>query len=190
MEKIKGKDIGEFYRHSPMAVALVTVHANGKDSGMPAAWISPVSFNPPLFGVSISPKRHTHSMIVSAGEFVLNFLPLDKANIHAQFGGCSGKDVDKFKKFAVKAHKGDMVSAPILEDAYAAFECKLHGRQVFGDHEWFVGEILCIHRKEDSMSKDGVLNLKSLKPSLFLGQETYACVSGSGVKVLDRRSFQ
>ena len=70
MEKLIGKEIGEFYRHSPMAVAVITVHANGKDNGMSAAWVSPMSFNPPLYGVSIASKRHTFSMIVEAGEFV------------------------------------------------------------------------------------------------------------------------
>lgn len=187
MEKLMGKQIGEFYRHSPMAVAVITVHSRGKDNGMAAAWVSPVAFRPPLYGVSIAPKRQTFSMIVDAGEFAVNFLPLEKAEVFAQFGGCSGKDVDKFQKFGVKAHKGDLVSAPILDEAYAAYECKLHDKKAFGDHEWIVGEIVCVHRKEGVFSEEEVLNLSSLKPSLYLGKETYATVDEKNPRFLDRK---
>lgn len=189
MEKMKGRKIGEFYRHSPMAVAVITVHSRGKDNGMAAAWVSPVSFNPPLYGVSIAPKRHTHSMLIDAGEFAVNFLPLGKAEILAQFGGCSGRDEDKFQKFGVKAHKGDIVSAQILDEAYAAYECKLHGKKVFGDHEWIVGEIVCVHRKEGAISEEGILNLSSFSPSLYLGKETYATVDEKSPRFLDRNKL-
>jgi len=189
MEKLKGEQIGEFYRHSPMAVAVITVRAHDRDNGMAAAWVSPVSFNPPLYGVSIAPKRHTSSMIVDAGEFAVNFFELDKAEIFAQFGGCSGRKVDKFRRFGIKAHKGEIVSAPILDGAYAAYECRLYGRQAFGDHEWFVGEVVCVHRRQEAVSQDGGLDLNAVSPSLYLGQETYATVHGNRVRVLDRKEF-
>lgn len=189
MEKLKGEQIGEFYRHSPMAVAVITVHSRGKDNGMAAAWVSPVSFNPPLYGISIASKRHSHSMVIDAGEFAVNFLPLEKAEVFAQFGGCSGRDVDKFQKFGVKVHKGDIVSAPILDEAYAAYECKLYGKQAFGDHEWIVGEIVCVHRKAGVISEEGVLNLSSLKPSLYLGKETYATLAEKDLRFLDRKKL-
>lgn len=189
MEKLKGSDIGEFYRHSPMAVAVITAHADGKDSGMSAAWISPVSFNPPLLGVSIASKRHTFSMIAKAGEFAVNFFALEKAEVFAQFGGCSGRDTDKFEKFGVKAHPGDVVSAPVIEDAYAVYECRLFDRKTFGDHDWFVGEIICIHRREGIINQGGGLDLKVLNPSLYLGQELYASVNEGGVRFLDRKKF-
>jgi flavin reductase (DIM6/NTAB) family NADH-FMN oxidoreductase RutF len=189
MEKLTGKEIGEFYRHCPMAVAVITVHANGKDSGMSAAWVSPVSFSPPLFGVSIASKRHTHSMIVETGEFAVNFFTLEKAEIFAKFGGCSGKDTDKFGKFGVKARKGDTVRAPIIDGAYAVYECRLFDRKRFGDHDWFVGEILCIHRKEGAVTREGALDLESTAPSLYLGQETYATVQTDSARLLDRRKF-
>jgi len=189
MEKLKGKDIGEFYRHSPMAVAVITAHAEGRDGGMSAAWVSPVSFDPPLFGVSIASKRHTFSMVVEAGEFAVNFFTLDRAEIFAQFGGCSGRDTDKFEKFEVKTHKGDIISAPIIESAYAAYECKLYGQKTFGDHDWFVGEIVCLHRKEGMLTREGGLDLKALAPCLYLGQELYASVREDGVRLLDRKKF-
>ena len=189
MEKMKGKEIGEFYRHSPMAVAVITAHANGRDGGMSAAWVSPVSFNPPLFGVSIASKRHTFSMVIEAGEFAVNFFTLDRAEIFAQFGGCSGRNTDKFEKFGVRVRRGDIVSAPIIESAYAAYECRLYDRKTFGDHDWFVGEIVCIHRREGVVTPEGGLDLEVLTPSLYLGQELYASVRADGVRFLDRKKL-
>jgi flavin reductase (DIM6/NTAB) family NADH-FMN oxidoreductase RutF len=187
MEKLKDREIGEFYRHCPMAVAVITAHAHGKDSGMSAAWVSPVSFNPPLCGVSIAAKRHTFSMIVEAKEFAVNFFALQQAEIFAQFGGCSGRDTDKFKRFGVAAHRGDIVEAPIIMSAYAAYECRLFDQKTFGDHDWFVGEVVCIHRREGIITPDGGLDLEALAPSLYLGQEQYASVDSDAIRFLDRK---
>jgi flavin reductase (DIM6/NTAB) family NADH-FMN oxidoreductase RutF len=187
MDKVKGMDIGEFYRHSPMPVAVITAHAHGRDGGMSAAWISPISFSPPLFGVSIAAKRHTFSMVVESGEFAVNFFALEDAEIFAQFGSCSGRDTDKFKKFGVRGERGEIVSAPIIESAYAAYECKLFAQKTFGDHDWFVGEIVCIHRRRGVITADGGLDLNVLAPSLYLGQEQYASLHADGVRFLDRK---
>ena len=189
MEILKGREIGEFYRHSPMPVTVITANAHGSSGGMSAAWVSPVSFNPPLFGVSIAAKRHTFSMVVEAGEFAANFFTLDKAEIFARFGGCSGRDRDKFKVFGVKARRGELVSAPIIDGAYAAYECKLYDQKTFGDHDWFVGEIVCVHRDENVINDKGGLDLEVMAPSLYLGQELYASVEAGSVRFLDRKEL-
>lgn len=52
-------DIGKFYYFFPQAVAVVGIEKNV----MPAAWHTPISADPPLYGVLISPKRHTFELL-------------------------------------------------------------------------------------------------------------------------------
>jgi len=56
MAKVITENIGEFTQHYPKMAVIVTSSSKGKDNAMTAAWHSSISRNPPLYGVSISPK--------------------------------------------------------------------------------------------------------------------------------------
>ncbi len=177
-----------FYRCHIASPTVVTVHNDGRDNAMSAVWHSTLSVNPPLCGVSISPNRDTHNLILDAMEFSLNFLPLKKVEIIAQVGGCHGDKVDKFKSFNIETDPPDKIKSPILKDAYAAFECKLYGHHTYGDHEWFVGKIVTVHA-EDDLFKDGVLDLQRVKLALYLGSDKYITASPDEVKHLNRNEY-
>ncbi|RMF07661.1 MAG: flavin reductase, partial [Candidatus Neomarinimicrobiota bacterium] len=73
--------IDSFYHFYPATTALVGAKRGRQVNFMAAAWNTGVSFDPPLFGVAISPKRFTHGMIVESGEFTCNFLPFRQRNL-------------------------------------------------------------------------------------------------------------
>ena len=177
-----------FYRCHIATPTIVTVYADGKDNAMSAVWHSTLSFKPPLCGVSISSNRDTHNLILDAGEFALNFLPLKKAELIAQVGGCHWNKVDKFKSFNIETESPDKIMSPILKDAYAAYECKLYNHHTYGDHEWFVGKVVTVHIEND-LFKDGVLNLQLLNPALYLGSDKYITASSEEIKYLNRKEF-
>jgi flavin reductase (DIM6/NTAB) family NADH-FMN oxidoreductase RutF len=58
--------------HPKIAVLLTCVDREGKANIITLAWTMPVSIEPPLVAVSISPRRHSHKMIEEAREFVIN----------------------------------------------------------------------------------------------------------------------
>jgi len=177
-----------FYRCHIASPTIVTVHANGRDNAMSAVWHTTLSFNPPLCGVSISPNRDTHNLILDAMEFSLNFLPLKKTEIIAQVGGCHGEKVDKFKSFNIETDPPDKIKSPILKDAYAAYECKLYAHHTYGDHEFFVGKVVAVH-VEDDLFKDGVLDLHRVKLALYLGSDKYITASPEEIKYLNRTEY-
>lgn len=186
MAKVLVEGIGEFYQHYPRPATIVTCHARGKDNAMACAWHSALSRTPPLFGVAISPKRFTYELILEAREFGVNFIPFDGAGIAAAMGGSSGRDVDKMERFRIARERPAKTSVPILEEAYAAYECKLTDHITCGDHEWFVGEIVAVHLKEGLLDDKGVLNLKKALPALYLGADFYVTVAAETVKYLER----
>jgi flavin reductase (DIM6/NTAB) family NADH-FMN oxidoreductase RutF len=189
MGKVHIEGVGKFYQHYPAIAAVVTVRVGEKANAMAAAWHSSLSFEPPLYGVAISPKRFTHDLILEAGEFGVNFLPFDRAGIIAAVGGSTGREVDKFEAFKIAEEKPVLTSVPILEDAYAAYECKLVGHHAFGDHTWFVGEILMVHLLEEALTEEGVLNLERVTPALYLGADLYLSPSPESVLRLAREVY-
>lgn len=177
MTKIVRTDVSPFYFHYPAGATIVTTHAKGHDNAMAVAWHTAVSRKPPYYTVSISPKRYTHELILDSGEFVVNFMPIEQGELVALVAGCTGSDVNKFDAFQIAAKPGSQVSAPVLETAYAAYECKVVGRHPYGDHDLFVGEVVAV-QWEDSVFEAGMLDLERIAPIVFMGEDRYAGATG------------
>lgn len=189
MVKVHTVEVGEFYHHYPAVAAVVTARVGEKANAMAAAWHSALSRVPPLYGVAISPKRFTHDLILEAGEFGVNFLPFEKAEMVAAVGGSTGQEVDKFQAFHIGEEKPIRSGTPILADAYAAYECKLVSHHTFGDHTWFVGRILAVHFEEEVLTEDGVLDLEGVTPIMYMGFDLYVSPSKGSLCKLDRRLY-
>ncbi len=186
MEKTHIHGAGEFYSYYPKLVVIVTAHHEGKENAMTAAWHSPVSFTPPLYGIFISPKRFTHELILGSHEFCLNFLTLEKADIAARIGGVKGVETDKFSLLNLKKEKGIKVDAPVLEDSYVSLECRVKERRPYGDHDLFVGEVLVTHFIKDLFLPKGIVDLNKVRPALYVGADNYVSVAPETLRFIDR----
>jgi flavin reductase (DIM6/NTAB) family NADH-FMN oxidoreductase RutF len=186
MPKIVTEAIGKFCQHYPKIAAIVTASARGKDAAMTAAWHSSISFKPPIYGVAITSKRFTYQLIMESREFGINFIPSEKASLAAAIGGTSGQQTDKFERFNIQKEKPLKTTAPILKDAYAAYECKLVDSKSYGDHIWIVGEIVAIHLLEEAFTPAEVLDLNKIKPLLYLGSDFYASMDKNSVNFVKR----
>jgi flavin reductase (DIM6/NTAB) family NADH-FMN oxidoreductase RutF len=186
MPRVVTEDIGKFSQHYPKAAVIVTASAGGRDVAMTAAWHSSISLKPPLYGIAIAPKRFTYQLITESREFGINFIPLEKASLAAAIGGISGQQTDKFERFNIKKEKPLKTTAPILKDAYAAYECKLVDSKSYGDHIWVVGEIVVVHVFEEAFTPTEVLDLNKIKPLLYLGSDFYASTDKNSVSFIKR----
>jgi len=189
MPRVRTASVGEFYQHYPKVAAILTVSTGGKKNAMAAAWHSAISFKPPLYGVAVAPKRFTYQLIVESGEFGINFVPFEAAELIASVGGSGGSEMDKFHKFNIAEEKPLKTSVPILRDAYAAYECKLVENKIYGDHAWMVGEIVSVHFTDDFFTSGGTLDLSKLNPALYLGAELYITANSKSVRLLDRETY-
>ncbi len=130
-----------YYLLSPLRVVLVSASSKGKDNFMPASWCFPLSFEPKLFGVAISPKRFTHGLIKESGEYVINIPGSNLLGKIVEFGRLSGKDCDKFEKSGLTKEKSRKVAAVSIKECLASIECKVVDVLKTGDHDVFVGEV-------------------------------------------------
>lgn len=171
------KAINKQVMHSyPGMVALVTVSYGGEENIMAAGWHSYISYEPPIFGVAIGRERHTYELVKNAGKFAVNFLPSEKANFIQYTGVVSGSNESKFTQGKMGYDKGVATSAPILHDAYIAYECEVIDRNSYGDHDWFVGNIVQFYRDNELFLENGLPNFEKLSIPLYIGRSSYTSV--------------
>ncbi len=166
---------GSCYFYYPHLVCVLGVRddARGTTNFAPVAWTTPLSSDPPLFGVCLSPKTYSHQLVLRAGEFTVNFLTVKHASLADHLGRLSGRETDKVKALALELEAGETLSTPFLAVAYVAAECDLVERQQFGDQTLLVGEVQRIHTVPDAFDADGVLRTGQVDPLLYLGNNRY-----------------
>ncbi|MCW4005567.1 MAG: flavin reductase family protein [Candidatus Bathyarchaeota archaeon] len=127
----------------PMHTFLVScAGADGKPNVSAVAWVMPVSNDPALVAISLSPKRHSHTLIEASQEFVINVPTLELLQSVYACGSFSGRSFDKFKKAGLTAAPAKKVKAPIVQECIAHIECKVYDQVTAGDHTLFIGKIL------------------------------------------------
>lgn len=129
-------------QHSP--VCFLTVATKGRTDIVPVAWLTPLSLQPPLIGVAISPKRYSHDLIKRSGEFVLNVAQAEMVGKVDVCGRTSAEDADKWQMTGFTEFEPKRVSVPLIAQCYAALECGLTDIITVGDHTLFVGQVLTV----------------------------------------------
>jgi flavin reductase (DIM6/NTAB) family NADH-FMN oxidoreductase RutF len=170
-KKLEG-NLNKFYNYSfpKYAVLATLMDEAGKPNIITLAWHSAVSIKPPMYGVSIDPRRYSHDGILKNGEFVVNFCAWDIMDQVHYCGRHSGRKFDKFSETGLTPAPARTVKVPLIAEAYAHLECKLVDHHQYGDHTWFVGEVLavtCEDAFEDDLLRD------EIEPLLYLGNNTY-----------------
>ncbi len=167
---------GSCYFYYPRLVCVVGVRdeARGRTNFAPVTWTTPLSSDPPLFGVCLSPTTYSHQLVLKTGEFTVNFLGDEHAGLAERLGRLSGRETDKVKALDLELEAGEALSTPLLAAAYAAAECLLRERHQVGDQTLLVAEVHRIRTSPDAFDADGVLRLDRLHPLLYLGSNRYA----------------
>jgi flavin reductase (DIM6/NTAB) family NADH-FMN oxidoreductase RutF len=153
--------------------------AKGTSNFAPVAWTTPLSSDPPLFGVCLSPGTYSHHLVLKTGEFTANFLSQEHASLAEALGKLSGRETDKVKALNLALEPAEALTTPSLAAAYASAECVLLERHHVGDQTLFVGEVQRIHASPDAFDADGVLRLERLSPLLYLGSNRYATATAA-----------
>ena len=121
----------------------------------------------PVFIVIVRPQRHTHGLLVTAGEFTVSVPTKNPLLDELHFAGTkSGAEYNKFEGHGMTAAPARFVSAPIIKECGLHFECKTRLTQqmdpngMCGDilksaypkgdmHTMFFGEIVACYYTDD-----------------------------------------
>jgi len=107
---------------------------------MTLGWHLVLSFQPSLVGCYIWDQNHSYELIRRSKQCVINLPTYDLIDAVIGIGNCHGPEVDKFAKFGLTPVAGQVVSAPLIAECHANFEC----RQVdfVARHGMFVFEVV------------------------------------------------
>lgn len=160
----RGKSIHFLY---PLQSIVITSMWKGFTDAMTAVWTIPLSYNPPLIGVSIAPERFSYRLIANSGVFAINIFSFEYAESVNYLGSISGRYVkDKLSKAKLTIVQGKKLNVPVIAEAAAVAECSLKKRIELGDHDLFVGEVVTAYADEKF---DDYWNLEKFKPLLYHG---------------------
>lgn len=177
-------DPGSCYFYYPRLVCVVGIRddAKGTTNFAPVTWATPLSSDPPLFGICLSPATYSHQLVLKSGEFTINFLTEEHAGLAETLGKLSGRETDKVKALALEIEAGEAIATPSLAIAYVAAECLLVERHHLGDQTLVVGEVQRLHVAAGAFDADGVLRVEATSPLLYLGSSRYATTTKTAVR--------
>jgi flavin reductase (DIM6/NTAB) family NADH-FMN oxidoreductase RutF len=165
----------------PMHTVLVTsIGKSGNADIITLAWVMPTSINPPLVALSISPRRHSHSLILETKEFVVNVPTMDILNQTFFCGSVSGRNHDKFKESGLTPIQAKRVKPPIIDECVAHLECRLHSQLQTGDHTVLVGEVVEAYADKDTFK--GTYALEKAKMIFHVGGDEFATLQPKSSK--------
>jgi flavin reductase (DIM6/NTAB) family NADH-FMN oxidoreductase RutF len=136
-------DIRRFLEPGP--VVLVTSASKGNTNIMTMGWHTVMEFSPSLVGCIISNQNHSFELIQKSKQCVINIPTQDMAKTAVGIGNCSGSETDKFKRFKLTAVPASKVDAPLIDECYANFECKLHDGSLVKRYNFFIFEVVKAH---------------------------------------------
>ena len=153
-----------FYAGPAGVVVLATcIDSKGEANIITLGMYMVISLSPPLVCIGVSPNRHSHDLIVEAGEFTINVPSIDLEKEVHFCGTNSGRDLNKFVETGLTLIPALKVAPPLIDECYGHLECKVIQSHVCGDHTLFVGEVLAASVNEDVLT-DGKLNPLKAKP--------------------------
>ena len=123
----------------PNALALIGSRAGTERNGMTASWISQLSMEPVLIGVSVENTAVTHRLISEGGSFTVNLWDAEQTRVFVKFskpaayadGTLNGRPV-----------REATTGAPVFDEAIAWLDCEVRHSLDLGTHTLFVGELV------------------------------------------------
>jgi len=129
----------------PGPTILVTSAYQGATNIMTMGWYTILEFSPSLIGCFIWEQDHSFEMIKKSKECVINVPTVELAETVVAIGNTTGKKIDKFAQFGLTAVNGKKVAAPLIQECYASFECKLVDAKLIKKYSLFIFKVVAAH---------------------------------------------
>ena len=142
----------------PVSVVLIT---SGADSAnvMTCNRVASCSAEPPRLAISVRPARHSHGLIQSSGEFVVNIPTPEQATLCDYLGVVSGRDEDKFALAGLTLKPAARVRTPLLADCPVNIECTVEREIDLDSHTLFIGLVQAVHVEEALLDEQGDVDI-------------------------------
>ncbi|NMT62078.1 flavin reductase family protein [Marinobacter orientalis] len=126
----------------PGPIVLVSSAWEGQRNIMTMGWHTVMAFSPSLLGCVIAAGNHSFDMVRRSGECVINLPTTELTDQVIGIGNSSGAEIDKFEEFGLSAGAAKEVSAPLIHECYANFECRLVDDSLVDRYNFFIWEVV------------------------------------------------
>src|SRR5215217_4045118 len=114
----------------PSGLYVLGSRAGERRNGMTINWVTQLSFEPKLVGVSVEREAFTHELVTDGGVFSVNLVAQEDRAIVRKFTKPVDVDLD------------GATGAPVLDLAVAFLDCEVRQTVDLGGHSLFLGEVV------------------------------------------------
>lgn len=158
----------------PLPAVMVSCGSNPENYNIiTVAWTGTICTDPAMVYVSIKPERHSHSIIKSTMEFVINLTTEDLAKSCDYCGVKSGRDINKFKETGLTPVKANIVKCPLIKESPVNIECTVEQIISLGSHDMFLAKVVSVSVDEKYMDEKGKFHLEWSKPISYSHGQYY-----------------
>ena len=125
----------------PSGLYVIGSRAGERRNAMTANLATQVSSDPKLLAVSVEKPAYTHELIAEGRVFSVNVIDREDRAIVRKFTKPVEVDLEAHTLNGFAFHDGP-TGAPILDQAVAWVDCRLHSSVDVGDHTLFLGEVV------------------------------------------------
>ncbi len=136
---VKSDDFKAIMGSWPSGVTVVTTALGDERCGLTASAFSSVSLEPPLVLVCVKKGSPSGDLIQRAKHFAVSILSTEQVFWGERFAGFHKDVTDRFEGLDYFTKE---TGCPILPNARAYADCRLHATYDGGDHDIFLGEVL------------------------------------------------
>lgn len=123
-------------------VIMVTTAYRGRSNIMTMSWHTMMDFEPALVGFVMSDRNYSFGLLTKSRECAINIPTADIAEKAVACGRIHGGKINKFEKFGLTAKTATLISAPLIEECYASFECRIADTRMVNKYGFFVVEVV------------------------------------------------
>ena len=166
---------------------ISSIAANGSVNLAPFSFFNAIADHPPMVGFGPGgskldrPHKDSRANIEETGEFVCNLATWDTRRQMNATSGTFPAGVDEFREAGLTPVASNLVKPPRVAESPVHFECRyfatidLPSRDGQGPNAFIIGEVIGVHI-DDSLIKDGRVDIVAARPIARLGYSLYATV--------------
>jgi flavin reductase (DIM6/NTAB) family NADH-FMN oxidoreductase RutF len=126
----------------PSGLYIIGSRHGDRRNAMTASWVTQVSFEPKLIAVSVEKEALTHELILAGGAYAVNLIARDDRAIVRKF--TKPVTVDDAERTLNEFPFSDAPATgmPILDQAVAFVECRVHNAVDVGGSTLFISEVV------------------------------------------------
>lgn len=126
----------------PSGLFVLGSRAGDRRNAMTLSWATQVSSDPKLVAVSVETEAYTHALIAEGQAFTVSVVDREDRAIVRKFTKPVEVDTAARTLNGFAYTDAPVTGAPVLDQAVAWVDCRLHRSVDLGTHTLFVGEVV------------------------------------------------